>query len=48
MEALRRAVDAGFRDGRRLREDIALDPLRPRADFRALVIDLGFPADPFR
>jgi tetratricopeptide (TPR) repeat protein len=48
MDVLRQAVAAGFRDARRLSEDDALAPLRPRADFRALAVDVGFPADPFR
>lgn len=47
MNVLRQAVAAGFRDVRRLTEDAALDPLRPRADFQAIVMDLVFPADPF-
>ena len=48
MKVLRQAVDAGFRDARRLTEDVALDPLRHRADFQAIVMDLAFPSDPFR
>jgi hypothetical protein len=30
-----------------LDRDHGLDPLRTRADFRALMLDLVFPADPF-
>src|SRR5262249_18380758 len=48
MDVLRQAVDFGFRDARRFSKDAAFAPLRPRADFRALVMDLGFPPDPFR
>jgi serine/threonine-protein kinase len=48
METLRLAVAAGLRDAHRLLEDAALTSLRPRADFRALVMDLAFPSDPFR
>jgi tetratricopeptide (TPR) repeat protein len=48
MGALRQAVKFGFRDARRLSKDAAFAPLRPLADFRALVMDLGFPPDPFR
>jgi serine/threonine-protein kinase len=48
MDALRQAVDAGFRDPRVLSEDPAFAPLRPRADFRGIVMDLHFPSDPFR
>jgi hypothetical protein len=48
MDVLRQAVEFGFRDARRLSKDAALAALRPRADFRALVMDLGFPPDPFR
>ncbi|HWE35207.1 MAG TPA: protein kinase [Isosphaeraceae bacterium] len=42
------AVALGFRDVRSLRRDPALNPLRARGDFRALVLDVSFPRDPFR
>jgi eukaryotic-like serine/threonine-protein kinase len=48
MAALRRAVTAGFAEVASLRRDIDLDPLRPRRDFQELLMDLSFPADPFR
>jgi hypothetical protein len=47
MDALRRAVDAGFRDFDRLQAEIRLDPLRARDDFRLLKLDIAFPAEPF-
>jgi serine/threonine-protein kinase len=50
MDALRRAVAAGFRDPDRLRRDIDLDPLRSRADFRSLTLQMtdgAFPDEPF-
>jgi hypothetical protein len=48
VAALRRAVTAGFADVAKLRRDTDLDPLRPRRDFQELLMDLSFPADPFR
>jgi hypothetical protein len=47
MAALRRAVAAGFDNVGHMRRDPDLDPLRPRRDFRELLMDLTFPADPF-
>jgi serine/threonine protein kinase len=47
MEMLRKAVAAGYRDVAWMRRDPDLDPLRPRADFQALLLDLAFPAYPF-
>jgi eukaryotic-like serine/threonine-protein kinase len=47
MEALRRAVAAGYRDQARMRVDTDLDPLRDREDFRLLLMDLAMPAEPF-
>jgi hypothetical protein len=47
MDYLRRATRAGFWDVGWIRKDRALDPLRARADFQAVVNDLAFPADPF-
>jgi lambda repressor-like predicted transcriptional regulator len=47
MDALRRAVDTGFRDLERMQADTRLDPLRARDDFRLLKLDLAFPAEPF-
>jgi len=46
MDALRRAVAAGFRDWSRLVEGGALWPLRERADFKALVVDLSSRSTP--
>jgi hypothetical protein len=47
MAVLRRAIAAGFRDASRLASDPELIPLRSRADFQALRMDLEFPANPF-
>jgi hypothetical protein len=47
MNALRRAVAAGFKNLAHMRRDTDLEPLRTRADFQALMMDLAFPADPF-
>jgi tetratricopeptide (TPR) repeat protein len=47
MRALRQAIAAGFRDTRALREKQDLDPLRNRADFELLTMDLEFPTDAF-
>jgi hypothetical protein len=44
---LRRAVAAGYRNYAHMRKDPDLDPLRRRADFQQLMLDLAFPADPF-
>ncbi|QDV34835.1 serine/threonine-protein kinase [Tautonia plasticadhaerens] len=44
---LRRATRSGDRGLDDLRGDAALDPLRGRDDFRALLADLAFPAEPF-
>jgi hypothetical protein len=46
LDALRRAVTAGFRNAAN-RDDHDLDPLRDRPDFRLLLMDLAFPAEPF-
>ena len=40
MKLLRQAVDHGFNDSKRLSEHKDLDPLRSRADFRALLAEL--------
>ena len=37
----------GFHDLNRLRQDTNLDPLRSRADFQLMAMDLAFPASPF-
>jgi hypothetical protein len=47
MELLRQAVDRGFREVGTMRTEPGLDPLRDREDFRLLMLDLEFPADPF-
>jgi hypothetical protein len=47
LHVLRRAIAAGIRNLRHTWEDSDLEPLRPRADFQALVLDPSFPPDPF-
>ena len=47
MDALRRAVAAGFRDPAKIREDADFAPLRARRDFVALVTGLELPDEPF-
>ena len=44
---LRRAARAGHLVPGKLRVDSDLDPLRRRDDFRLLMMDLAFPAEPF-
>jgi len=43
----RRAAALGYRDPVVYRNEHALDPVRERADFQLIMLDLGFPADPF-
>ena len=47
VETMRRSVTRGFRDLNRLRRDTNIDPLRSRADFRLLTLDMAFPTRPF-
>jgi tetratricopeptide (TPR) repeat protein/tRNA A-37 threonylcarbamoyl transferase component Bud32 len=47
MDSLRCAVAAGYRNVAWMRRDPDLDPLRSRADFQLLLLDLAFPSDPF-
>jgi eukaryotic-like serine/threonine-protein kinase len=46
MVELRRALAGGFRDPVDMPTDKALDPLRNRQDFKDLMMDLAFPAEP--
>ena len=48
MALLRRAIAIGYRNPRPFRNEPALEPLRDRDDFRLLLLDLSFPADPLR
>jgi hypothetical protein len=48
IAVLRRAVMAGHADLVQVRRDPVLDPLRRRRDFEEMILDLSFPADPFR
>jgi eukaryotic-like serine/threonine-protein kinase len=47
MALLKKAVALGFRNANEFRSQDALDPLRNRPDFRLLILDLSFPANPF-
>ncbi len=47
MADLRQAVATGYRNPADYRREPALGPLRGRDDFRLLMLDLAFPADPF-
>ena len=47
MSWLERAIAAGYPDATHMQTDTDLDPLRGREDFRLLMFDLAFPADPF-
>jgi tetratricopeptide (TPR) repeat protein len=44
---LLKAVGSGYRNPDAYRTEDALDPLRSRADFRLLLLDVAFPAEPF-
>ncbi len=47
MQLLRDAYALGYRNLVAYRSDPGLDPLRDRPDFRLLMLDLAFPAQPF-
>jgi len=47
MEWLRRAVAMGYRNVNEIRIESALDRLRSRDDFRLMMMDVAFPAEPF-
>lgn len=47
MEALRQAITAGFRDFELMRKDADLDALRSHTGFQELLMDSGFPSNPF-
>ena len=47
MDRLRDAMAAGFTDAGRIRSDPELEPLKTRADFQMLLMDLAFPRVPF-
>jgi tetratricopeptide (TPR) repeat protein len=47
MAVLRRAIGMGYRSPDTYRTEFALDPLRHRTDFRALMMDLVMPTEPF-
>lgn len=47
MDQLHRAVAMGYPWVDAFRTEDALDPLRDRADFRGMLMDLPFPTDPF-
>ena len=47
MTLLTKAVGLGYRRRDDFRTETALDPLRDRPDFRLMMMDLAFPAEPF-
>jgi tetratricopeptide (TPR) repeat protein len=47
MALVRMAVATGYRNADAYRTEDALDPLRGQDDFRLLLMDLAFPAEPF-
>jgi hypothetical protein len=47
MTLLRKAVARDYRSAAAFRNHDVLDPLRGRDDFRLLMMDLDFPAEPF-
>ena len=47
MEVLMRSVADGYRKLALMRSAPALDALRPRPEFQALLMDLAFPDRPF-
>ena len=47
MDALRIVLAAGFATVAWISQDPDLELLRSRDDFRTLIMDLAFPADPF-
>ena len=47
IAALRRSMALGYASFDRLRDNPAFDPLRGRADFQDLVMDLAMPDEPF-
>jgi serine/threonine-protein kinase len=47
MGALTQAASMGDQDANALRTEPALDPLRSRDDFRVVMMDMAFPAEPF-
>ncbi len=47
IAALRRFVATGYATFDRLRNNPAFDPLRGRADFQGLMMDLAMPVEPF-
>jgi tetratricopeptide (TPR) repeat protein len=47
MALLAKAVTLGYRNADAYRTESALDPLRNRPDFQALMMDLAFPTNPY-
>jgi hypothetical protein len=47
MTSLHRAAASGWRNGRWMRTDPDLAPVRSRPDFQMLAADMEFPEDPF-
>jgi eukaryotic-like serine/threonine-protein kinase len=47
MAVLKGAIEGGYRNIIWMKRDPDLDPLRSRRDFKALILDLEFPREPF-
>jgi hypothetical protein len=47
MALLRQAIADGWQDRAELATDTDLDPIRSRPDFQPILLDTGFPRDPF-
>src|SRR5262249_23890954 len=45
--SLQKAIAAGWREVGLLRTDTDLEPIRSRPDFRPILLDTGFPRNPF-
>jgi len=47
VSAFAKAIAAGYRNAKEARNDADLEPVRADPLFRALLMDLDFPANPF-
>ena len=47
IDCLRRAFAAGWKRLDYMRADTDLDPIRSRRDYQVLILDYGFPTNPF-
>jgi hypothetical protein len=47
MTQLRKAIEMGYHNVAAFRTEDALEPLRDRAEFGLMIMDVAFPAEPF-